>query len=203
MDDTVLRAPFAGVMARKLVEDFQTVREKEVVLILQDTSMLEIKVAIPERDVAASADTRRTEDMTARVQPEVVVSSLPDTVFPARVTEFATTADPETRTFEATLRFDPQGARVFPGMTAKVIATPSRLSGLTWIPAHAAIANDDGQPFVWLVAPGTMTVRRAQVTLGELAGSNVQILSGLANGDQIAISGVHQLREGMEVRRFE
>ncbi len=203
MDDTELRAPFPGVMARKLVEDFQTVREKEPVLILQDTSTLEIKVAIPERDVAVSSGNQGTRDMTARVQPEVVVSSIPDRIFPARVTEFATTADRETRTFEATLRFDPEDARVFPGMTAKVIATPTRLAGVTWIPANATIADDDGQPFVWLVAPETMTVRRAAVSLGELAGRDVQILSGLANGDQIAISGVHQLREGMEVRRFE
>ena len=48
-----------------------------------------------------------------------------------------------------------------------------------------------------------MRVRRTQVTLGELSGSTVQIRSGLNGGELIAISGVQQLREGMQVRRYE
>ncbi|MDH3717887.1 MAG: efflux RND transporter periplasmic adaptor subunit, partial [Planctomycetota bacterium] len=50
VEDTRLRAPFAGIMARKLVEDFANVLAKESVLILQDNSVLEIEVAVPERD---------------------------------------------------------------------------------------------------------------------------------------------------------
>jgi hypothetical protein len=41
------------------------------------------------------------------------------------------------------------------------------------------------------------------VVAGDLTGEDIAIGSGLAGGDQIAISGVHQLRDGMEVRRFE
>jgi multidrug resistance efflux pump len=50
VEDTVLRAPFDGVMARKLVEDFANVNAKEPVLVFQDTSHLEIQINIPERD---------------------------------------------------------------------------------------------------------------------------------------------------------
>jgi membrane fusion protein, multidrug efflux system len=55
---------------------------------------------------------------------------------------------------------------------------------------------------VWRVDPGTMKVSRADVVLGELSGDSVEIRSGLSPGDQIAVSGVHQLRDGMVVRRF-
>ena len=36
-----------------------------------------------------------------------------------------------------------------------------------------------------------------------LSGADVAVLSGLAAGDTIAVSGVHHLRAGMEVKRFE
>ena len=48
-----------------------------------------------------------------------------------------------------------------------------------------------------------MRVRRTEVELGDLSGSQAEVRSGLKGGDQISISGVHDLREGMQVRRFE
>ncbi|HEY5647418.1 MAG TPA: efflux RND transporter periplasmic adaptor subunit, partial [Pseudomonadales bacterium] len=77
LDDTKLRAPFSGRMARKLVEDFQNVTAKEPVLVLQDTSTLEIEINVPERDVARGPTDRASKDVTERTEPEVIVSALP------------------------------------------------------------------------------------------------------------------------------
>ena len=71
------------------------------------------------------------------------------------------------------------------------------------IPANATVSDDEGKPFVWRVDPSSMRVHPAPLELGELSGSEVSVLGGLSDGDLIAISGVHQLREGMAVRRFE
>ena len=46
-------------------------------LILQDNSILEIEVAVPERDIVRRADTGETsEQTTERLVPKVIVSSL-------------------------------------------------------------------------------------------------------------------------------
>ena len=66
----------------------------------------------------------------------------------------------------------------------------------------AALSDEAGNAFVWVVDATTMQVRQQPVVLGELSGADVSILSGLSNGDQVAVSGVHHLREGMTVRRF-
>jgi RND family efflux transporter MFP subunit len=142
------------------------------------------------------------------VKPIVIVTSLPDRSFPAQITEYSTTADPVTRTFSATARFDPpDDVNIQPGMTATVrIQVPPELknavgmSGIS-IPASAAITDESGDAFVWLVEPGSMTVKRTPVELGSLSGDRVFVSSGLASGQQIAISGVHHLRDGMLVRR--
>ncbi len=51
--------------------------------------------------------------------------------------------------------------------------------------------------------PKTLTVSKTLVEVGELSGDRIEIQSGLSNGDQIAISGVHHLSEGMQVLRYE
>jgi len=53
LEDTKLRALFDGVIARKLVTDFRNVAAREPVLLLQDESVMEVVVDVPERDLAA------------------------------------------------------------------------------------------------------------------------------------------------------
>jgi RND family efflux transporter MFP subunit len=207
LDDTILRAPFDGIMSRKLVEDFANVQAKEPVLIFEDDSRLKIKVSVPERDMAGRRPSREDlDEVNERLQPKVVVTSLPDDAFPARLKELATTADPTTRTFEATFQFQQaEDIVVLPGMTAKVsvqvgdFASASEVS----LPARAVVADGQSQPMVWIVAPDTSMVESRAVTLGELGGDQVIVTDGLRNGETVAISGMTQLSPGMKVRRWE
>jgi RND family efflux transporter MFP subunit len=207
VEDTLLIAPFAGRVAKKLVKDFQNVNAKQAVLIRQDDSSLELVVNVPERDLTKKAQSRTLEEATRRLAPEVSVTAIPDESFPARLKEISTTADTVTRTFRATFAFDkPSDVQVLPGMTAKVAinrpGSGERQTGFS-IPAQATLADDTGAAYVWVVDPEAMTVSRRMVELGEMSGADVVVRSGLAGGDVVAISGVHQLREGMPVRRLE
>jgi RND family efflux transporter MFP subunit len=209
VDDTRLIAPFSGVMARKLVQDFQNVQAKQPVLILQDESSLEIVVNVPESDVVLAVPGLSPQERTARTNPQVELSSLSGRRFPARFQEFSATADPVTRTFPVTFAFDaPADVAVRSGMTAKVILTPPRVAAAAQattfsIPANAVLSDEGGSPYVWKVDESTMTVSRAPVVVGTLSGSEIVVQSGLVSGDVIAVTGVHQLREGLVVRRLE
>lgn len=202
LEDTELRAPFTGVIARRLVEDYVNVQAKEPVVVLEDDSALEIRVNVPERDMVGGAR-RDLDELTERLKPRVVLSSLPDRSFPARFTEIATAADPVTRTYRVTLRFErPADATVLSGMTGKLIVTlpPERARGV-WIPAHAVFADPQRKPHVWVVEDGKVHVREVEV--GEMAGGEIHVLSGLGPGETIAVSGVHQLQEGQRVRPWK
>jgi RND family efflux transporter MFP subunit len=195
------------VLARKLVTDFRNVQAKEPVLVVQDDSSFEIKIGVPERDLTTPAGRRPTEDeATRQLSPRVVLSALPDQEFPARLTELAEVADPTTRTFEATFSFArPEQANVLGGMTAKLVLEVAARegSGGSSVPAAAVVSGSGDESFVWVVDPTTMKVSKRAVTLGALSGSDVSVAAGLAPGDLVAVSGVHQLREGAVVRRLE
>jgi len=209
VEDTLLRAPFAGKIARKLVDDFKNVKAKEPIITLQDDSHLEIVVNAPESDLARVRPGQTLEERTANsslIQPLVFVSSIPDRGFPARLKELATTADPVTRTYAVTFTFDnPTDVSVFPGMTARVRINRQAQGGENgfWLPSEAVRTDASGEAFVWIIEREGMTARRTPVTLGALADNRVRILSGLKAGDWVAVSGVHQLREGVQVRRYE
>jgi RND family efflux transporter MFP subunit len=203
VDDTVLRAPFDGIIARRLVDEFQNLQPKEAVVVLQDLESLEIEVSVPERDVAQSESQRNPAQTTRQIRPRVHISSLPGLEFPARLVEFSTTADPATRTFQARLRFDrPGDQNILPGMTARVIYDAISETGFR-LPSNATFADASGNANVWLVDDATMTVSARAVTLGNLTGDEVAVVSGLNAGDLVAVSGVSQLRAGVQVRRYE
>ena len=208
LDDTELRAPFDGVVSAKLVKDFVNVAAKEPVAIFEDDSFLKIEIAIPEVDFIRMAPGLTLAERTSVANPKVILSSMSDREFPARIVEIANIADPITRTFRITLSFEkPDDLIINSGMTAKVVATSTgneRLAvGGFLIPVQAALGDEAGKAFVWRVDSQTMEVHRNPVELGEMTGSMVLIMSGLSSGDEIAISGIGQLREGMRVRRFD
>ena len=91
-------------------------------------------------------------------------------------------------------------------MTARVIASSDIVTDSDadnyMIPVQAARGNEAGNAFVWALDPETMEVHRLAVKLGAVSGSMVRVVDGLNDGDEIAVSGVGQLREGMRVRRF-
>ena len=206
LEDSVLRAPFSGMIAKTLVENYQNIQAKQPILILQDNSALEVVVDIPEKDFTALEKATSLEDLTELSTPEVMVSSLPDQRFAARFKEAAATADPVTRTFEVTLGFTPSSRfLILPGMTARLsiwkhtTAAPDQVM----IPARAVFSDDNGRAMVWRIDPATLKVKRHGIEVSEMSGSDIRVITGLKPGDIIAVSGVHQLREGRTVEPYK
>ena len=203
LDDTELRAPFGGRIAKRLVDDF--VNAKQAVMVLQDESSLELHVDVSERDWVQGDSSVPRDQLTKMINPRVQVASLGERQFPAYLKELSASADPVTRTYRVTFGFEsPADANVSPGMTASVIVDRykrniSGAAGLT-VPSNVVIADADGNPFVWVVDATTMRVSKRPVELGELSGANASILSGLSAGDRVVASGVISVTENMLVR---
>jgi RND family efflux transporter MFP subunit len=163
-----------------------------------------VVVNVPEQDWLRAKPGMTLTQRNERAKLEVSLSTLPDRSFPAALTEIAAAADPVTRTFSARAQFDPPGdVIILPGMSATLTASiPDDLEGIgsaIQVPANAIIGGDDGGSYVWKVDAETMTVGLAPVEVGQLSGSEVDILEGLATGDRIAVSGVQHLADGMKV----
>lgn len=200
-DDTHLIAPFDGVVARTFVQNFQEVQAKEPVLSLQNTEELEVVVNVPESLVVRRGD---EVDLTLTG----TFQSIPGVTFPLKIKEFATEANPDTQTFDYVLSIeDAQGHNLLPGMTAVVRGERTSTAGSAnfniRIPLSALASTEDETASVWVLDESNR-VSQHQIITGELTGSDtIEVRSGLAVGDRLAIAGVSTLREGMKVKPID
>jgi multidrug efflux system membrane fusion protein len=197
LEDCTLRAPYAGVIAQRFVEEGQNVRAKDPIVRLQDVDEIDVKVDVPESVMAADIQTADIVSMNAEL------SGAPGREFPLEIREMAQVADPTTQTFSIRAAMQaPEGVRVLPGMTATVTVTYRRASVLgqrIMVPISAVTRRDAGEQVVWVIgADGKVTPR--PVKLGEVQGGEIEITDGLQPGERIAVAGVSFLRKGMKVR---
>src|SRR5262245_59804700 len=195
LDDCTLRAPYDGVIAKRLVEQDQSVKAKQPVVQFQDVEEILVAVDVPETIMADI----RSADI---VQMVAEFSGVPGLHLPAQIREVAQAADPVTQTFRVrAAMMAPPGVRVLPGMTASVTLTFRRASVLgnrILVPIAAVFKDESGQQAAWIVGPDEKVTRRP-VRIGEAAGSRIEVLEGLQPGDRIAVAGVTLLRDGMKV----
>ena len=204
MKYTSLRATFPGYIARRHVENFEEVRRKQTVFTLQDISELEIKVDVPE---SIMIQLRRAIEPGKVTKPEremyAVFNQIKDVKFPLTTKEVSTTADPNTRTFEATLKMEhPEGYNILPGMTAtvfaEVLASERGDSLSVLLPVSAVVADTGKDPVVWVVDEATMTVSARPVTVGEMSTDSISV-TGVDAGQRVVTAGAAFMREGMKV----
>ena len=208
-NDTSMRAPIAGTVAKIYVEDIVNVRAKQDILVIHDTSKLKVVVDVPETLGILAKPGISLEERAKRAKPTVFLTSLSERGFPARIEEVSSLADPATRTYEVTLSFDPPSdLNILPGMTAKLsVSLADDIIGNTdaySVPSQAVAGGEDGSSYVWAVDAASMTVSRKAVTTGKLSGSKIEVFSDeLSDGDWIAVSGVQKLQVGDQVSKYE
>ena len=209
---TTLRAPFAGRVAERLVDNFEEVQAKQPVFFLQDARRLEVVIDLPASILRAVRGDGVQRAQDARKAGEALISAWatfddhPELELPLSVREVATRADPDTQTYRATLAMEPPRTfTVLPGMTADVAVDFSALMGgeaTCWVPARAVQADAALEPRVWVLDDATMTVSAQPVETGRLAGDQIEIVAGLAGGEEIVAVGAPYLAEGMRVTRL-
>jgi len=205
LDDTYLRAKFGGRVANTLVENFENVRAKQTILVIQDISSMEIDIHVPEERIALAK-----EKKPPSFKFMASFDYLPEREFEITIKEFATEADPKTQTYAVTFSMhSPEDVNILPGMTATVKeyrqAAEEGVSSYA-VPIDGVPVDGLGNYYVWLLkkeAENIYTVHRTDVEVGDMIGDSIQILKGLKKGDRIAMAGVHYLQEGHQVRLLE
>ncbi|WP_432797942.1 efflux RND transporter periplasmic adaptor subunit [Poriferisphaera sp. WC338] len=199
LDDTTLRAPFAGLVARKYVDNFQNIQAKQTIISLQNVSDVEIIVDIPEAIVAKS----QRDEQPPRI--DATFDFLPGRTFPLTMKEYQSEANPITQTYEVTLTMPaPKDVLILPGMSASVDVYPTdeTQSDLGFAVPIAAVFKEKDQSYVWLVNPDNNEVSKQPVTVGKLSDQNAIITEGLSSGNTIVTSGASQLNPGQMIRPF-
>ena len=207
-EDTSLKAPFSGVVAKVFVDDFQNVSANQDIVVMQDTTTFEAVIDIPETLWVLAKPGLSNEERNKRSRPEIRLTALRGESFPATISETSMLADPKTRTFAVTLAFSPPAdLNISPGMTAAAILHWAREAqggaNIFSVPVGAVGFDDAGKAYVWKNDREKMIARRLVVEAGEESEGMIGISGEIGEGELIAGSGVAQIREGMALKRWQ
>jgi RND family efflux transporter MFP subunit len=201
---TSLKATFPGYIAKRHIEKFEEVRQKQEVFTLQDITELEIEIDVPE---SLMIQLRKTTEPGKVSHPRrnmyAAFDQIKETQFPLELKEVSTRADAKTRTFKAALKMkNPENYNILPGMTATVFAEVfASETGNTLtvdLPLSAVVAGASKQATVWIVDEDSMTVSPKSVTTGLLTSNSISV-NGLEPGERVVTAGAAFMREGMKV----
>ena len=201
VDNTVIRAPFAGVITVKAAQPGEIVSPMSAgggftrtgIGTVVDMSSLEVQVDV-------------TEAFIGRVKPgqkvEAVLNAYPDWRIPAEVIAIVPTADRAKATIKVRIAFLERDARIVPDMGVRVSflgdepteAVPVA-AGVT-VPA-AAVVQRDGASVVFVAKDGRVQRRGVQAADGR--DGRRRITSGLAAGERVVLDPAAELQDGAAV----
>jgi len=187
---TRILAPLTGTVARLEVEPGEFVAPGMPVAVIEDMAEVLVVVEVADRDVV-------------RIRPLQVVEAISD-AFPGRifsgvVERVDSGANPVTRSFEVEARIANPDGELRSGMIISLLILLEKRSALV-VPAEALLGDDGETARVVVVSNGV--ARSAEVTVGRRSDRDVELLSGLTEGDEVVVSGHDRLRDGQAVKAY-
>lgn len=191
VDAARVSAPSSGVVLRRHVEPGQIVAAgAPVVTLAEGDDGFVLRVPLADRDL----------DRLTVGQPAIVrIASLPESPLSGSIIEIGARSDGATGTFEAeiALPFAPGLRSGLIGDVELTVAGGTSAASAT-VPSLAVFAARAGEGFVYTVHEGRARARL--VRLGRTEGAGVEVIEGLSPGEQVIVTGIERLRDGMPVR---
>ncbi len=190
LDDTLIRAPFAGYVSSRPVAAGQYVALSNKIATVLRITPIKLELQVPE----ASAPR-----IKAAVPVEASVPGYPNQSFTGKVTAVNPAVDTASRTFTVIAEFPNPQVMLKPGMFATArILLPGSSTGI-FVPAKAVITDaSTNSSQVFFIRDGKARV--AVVQLGPKEGDQVQILTGITAGMTIATDQLQDLYDGQSVK---
>ena len=185
--DSVIRAPFEGYVAERLVSQGQYVQPQAPVMRIVRLQPLKLTAEVPEK-FGPWVQTGR--------ELAVKVDAYPGQVFTGKVVRISPAVNLRSRAFAIEGEIPNNDGRLKPGTFARVVITTDRVERAVTIPA-AAVQSRYGTNRVFLIQNGQLVGK--EVVLGDRLGDRVEVAQGLEAGTQIVCAEVDQLADGMKV----
>jgi len=200
LDDTIIRAPFAGVVVAKNAQPGEMISPVSAgggftrtgIGTIVDMSSLEIEIDVNEAYI---------NRVNAGQEVLATLDAYPDWKIPCHVIAIIPTADRQRATVEVRVGFDALDPRILPDMGVKVAFQDAAAENIdaagatgVLVPAKAVF---DGS-YVFVVVEGR--AERRAVATGELRGPDMLITGGLSPGEKVVVESPPGLADGDAVQ---
>ena len=192
LDVSLMKAPFSGVIASRNAEVGDVINPMmggfsptSGVLTLMDFSRVKIEIDVSHRDIV-----RIQKGQAARLR----VTAFPDKFFQGRVSIVNITANPTTKKFRVEATVDNPDLVLRPNTFGEVNLEVSTHENALVIPQKAVLENK----YAFRIKDNNR-VERVELTLGLQNSDQIEVVSGLKEGDLVVVEGNFGLEDGTEI----
>ena len=188
LDDTEVRAPFAGAVSERKISVGDFLRIGDPVVHLVQLNPLE---------VAFRVDEKYKTNLYPQQPVTLTVAAYPERKFQGEVYFISPDIDIATRTFLVKSRIANETNTLNPGMFAEVIIVTEVHKNALVVPWESVIQLED-ETYLYVV--NTATAKKVSVKLGLVSGGLAEVFGNLKAGQSVVREGKYALHNGSKVR---
>lgn len=188
---TEIRAPIAGVVSERLVKEGNWIQDQQPLFEIADFQPLEAVLHVPERELSL---------LKPGYPVTVRTNALPGQDFVGQVERISPVVNPNTGTFDVTVELPNDDAALRPGLFVRARIVYDTRQGVPLIP-RSSLLTEDGEDSVFVVEEGV--AKKKDLIIGYDDGEDVEVKSGLEQGQDVVTIGQASLRDGTPVEVIE
>jgi RND family efflux transporter MFP subunit len=186
--DTTVKAPFRASVKERQVTVGQLVRVNTPLFVLVKTDPIRLRVEIPER---------MAPWIKVNQQVDISVEAFEGRKFAGKIWRISPTVDQTKRTFVAEALVENKQGELKAGSYAKAHIPTSHTERVTVLPQRA-IYYVLGANKAYVIKDGVVDAR--EVKMGDRFDTDVEILEGVEDSDEVAVTQLARLDTGVKVR---
>ncbi len=186
---TTVKSPISGIVASRNIEPGERIVKDSPLLVVMNIDKVYAILNIPESQVNKIKRNDRIE---------LFVDAIPDNKFYGYIFLISPVIDLKTRTIEIRGKFNNPDHLLKPGMFARGYIYTGKKRKSILIPTSSIVTSNSNCANVFIVANND-EVYSKKIKFVESSDENIEVLSGLKEGDLVVINKTDQLNEGDKV----
>lgn len=186
LTNTVIKSPISGVISDKALNIGQMASPGTVLAKVNDISSVYATIQVPQEKISS---------LKIGQAATVTVDGI-DKTYDGVIQNMDLSADTSSRVFNCKIKIDNGDKSLLPGIFGKVQLISEQKTEIITVPINALVGSE-GNYSVFINDNGK--AKKQKITIGETDESNVEITSGVKDGDVVICSNIGSLQDGNEI----
>ena len=183
-----ITAPFTGIVGKRGISGSSLGSENTIILTLDDSRKILCDLNIPE---VYAAVLKKDLNLNAKF------SAYKNKIYKGKIESVASRVDAQTRSILARAKINNEESEIIPGSLLEIEIFYNEKNALS-VP-DTSIMYEGSKKFIYKVIENDM-IKKSEIETGIRNMGNLEVLSGLNEGDKIIAEGLTKVRPGMKVK---
>jgi len=183
-----ITAPFAGIIGKRGISESSLGSENTIILTLDDSRKILCDLKIPE---VYAAVLKKGLKLNAKF------SAYKNKIYIGKIESVASRVDAQTRSILARAKIDNENSEIIPGSLLEIEILYNEKDALG-VP-DTSIMYEGSKKFIYKIIENDI-IKKTEIETGVRDKGNLEVLSGLNEGEKVIAEGLIKVRPGMKVK---